>query len=208
MFSVDNQVTIRDEIKAIFQPYPRVSHTSPYLRHSYPSLIERKGKGKEIKKYAHAKYIQKQKQKKNTFQKKLVVIKPMEQPSTTFTIKENLIFLRGMLPEMDYTTNEQTIRRIITSILNESVDVTTNTIGPYDFEFLEANGKKLRVLAKSSDLKWTGRAIKELAGSGCVYIRLVPEKSDLFCNTPEIVELEPVKSSPELELVKIERPGM
>lgn len=119
------------------------------------------------------------------------------QPPTTFTIKENLILLRGMLPELEYTSGEQNIRSIIVDIINGSVDTA---IDLYDFEFLEAAGKQLCVPAKTAKLEWTGRAIKQLAGSGCVYVRLTQtesEKSDSIASC----------SSPELELIKIERPG-
>ena len=182
-------------MKAIFQPYPKQSHNSPYLQQSFPSLIERrsKGKGKDKLRFIHAKYIQKPR-KSIKFQKKLVVIRHMgARPPSTFTIKEDLIFLRGMLPEFEYASDELYIRRSIVDMINGSVDAP---IDLHDFEFLEAAGKQLCVPAKTDELEWTGRAVKQLAGSGCVYIRLTHDSKKFNSD-----------SSPDVELLKVERPG-
>ena len=66
---------------------------------------------------------------------------------------------------------------------------------------MEAAGKQLCVPAKSTKLEWTGRAVKELAGNGCVYVRLI--KTESGDNSDSVTTC----SSPELELVKIEMPG-
>ena len=61
----------------------------------------------------------------------------------------------------------------------------------YDFEFLEASGKQLCVPAHTAELEWTRRAVKELAGSGCVYVWLIDDgesdsDSGASCNSPEV----------------------
>ena len=122
------------------------------------------------------------------------------QAPSTFTVKEELVFLRGMLPELDYTNSETEVRTVIAAtVLNGS----EKSIGLYDFEFLEATGKHLCVPAHTTDLEWTGRAVKELAGSGCVYVRLLHDEQ----GDSDSVESVGSCDSPELKIVKIETPG-
>ena len=185
----------------IFQPtLPRLSYTSPRLYHSFPSLERRStGKGKEKAKYVLAKYGQKCK-KKITFQKKIVIVKYMgEQAPSSFTLKEDIIQLRGMLPEMDYGSSETKVRTIISATLQSGLK---KSIGLFDFEFLEAAGKQLCVPAHTSELEWTGRAVKELAGSGSIYVRIITdeESNESDCDSSCATSCD----SPE---VKIETPG-
>ena len=58
----------------------------------------------------------------------------------------------------------------------------------YDSEFLEATGKQLCVPAHTAELEWTRRVVKELAGSGCVYVWLIDDGADsgASCNLPEV----------------------
>ena len=49
---------------------------------------------------------------------------------------------------------------------------TTNEIGPTDFHFINLAGKQASVPSCKEGFEWNGRAVKELAGSGAVYIRL------------------------------------
>jgi hypothetical protein len=44
------------------------------------------------------------------------------------------------------------------------------SLGAGDFEFMEASGKCLCVPAQQPGFKWTGRAVKQLAGNGAVYV--------------------------------------
>lgn len=152
--------------------------------------------------YAHAKFIQQKHKKGTKFQKKLVVIRHMgAHPPTTFTIKEDLILIRGILPELEYTSSERHIRNTIADTIN---GYTESDISLDSFEFLEAAGKRLCVPAKSPELQWTGRALKELAGSGSIYVRLTLTESE----SSESIESDSVNcSSPELKIVKIETPG-
>lgn len=112
----------------------------------------------------------------------------------SFTIKEDIMYLRGILPELEYTFTESQIRGTIASIINAHKELE---IEEDDFEFLEANGKHLCVPAQTPEFKWTGRALKELAGTGCIYVRLTCD--DL--NESENPE------SPDLKIVKVETAG-
>ena len=73
-----------------------------------------------------------------------------------------------------------------------------------DFEFLEANGKNLCIPAKSAKLEWTGRAVKELAGSGSIYVRLCTEKEGLATSSSE-PESEGSVKEPEVKITKFEK---
>ena len=75
-----------------------------------------------------------------------------------------------------------------------------------DFEYLEATGKNLCVPAQQSDFEWTGRAVKELAGSGAVYVRLT---TDLCSDSSDESPDSPMGSfnEPDVKIVKIEKSG-
>ena len=203
--AIGNQSTIREEVKRIFQPYPKISNTSQVQR-SYPSVLERRpysGKGKGKMRYTHAKYTTQK--KKPRFYKKIVVIRCMgPKAPSSFTIKNSLVYLRGMLPEIGYEFSEEQVRKCILDTINASEEVPVNT-DLYCFEFLEAYGKQLCVPAQTSELEWTGKALKHLAGSGSLYVRLLCEMNESdhensgFDNAPS--------SSPELKIVKVETPG-
>ena len=115
----------------------------------------------------------------------------------SFTIKESLVFLRGMLPEIGYEFNEKQVRKCILDTINASEEVPVIS-DPFSFEFLEASGKRLCVPAQAPELEWTGKALKHLSGSGSLYVRLNCEIND---------EISDTASSPELEIVKVETPG-
>ena len=122
-----------------------------------------------------------------------------EQAPSSFTLKEDIILLRGMLPEMDYGSSETEVRTIISATLQSGLK---KSIGLFDFEFLEAAGKQLCVPVHTSELEWTGRAVKELAGSGCVYVRIITdeESDESDCDSSCVTSCDSPK-------VKIETPG-
>ena len=111
--------------------------------------------------------------KRMYFQKKLVVINYMgESAPKQFTLKDNIVALRGLLPEIDVQASELEVRSSIASVIvnfGEEMGACTR----HSFEFIEANGKSLCVPAKPRGFEWTGKAIKQLAGTGQVYVRLL-----------------------------------
>ena len=79
-----------------------------------------------------------------------------------------------MLPEIGYEFSEKQVRKCILDTINASEEVPVNT-DLYCFEFLEAYGKQLRVPLQTSELEWTGKALKHLTGSVSLYVRLLCE---------------------------------
>lgn len=53
--------------------------------------------------------------------------------------------------------------------------ILTSKCGPDDFEFINMSGEQATVPFCRDKFRWNGRAVKELAGSGAVYIRLTKE---------------------------------
>ena len=137
-----------------------------------------------------------------TFQKKLVVIDYMGGPTKApcrFAIKEVHVWIRGMLPEIEVTATEDDVRKVIGEVIKNS----DPTLGACDFEFMEASGKCLCVPAQKASFEWTGKAVKQLAGSGAVYVRLTVERSDEddSCNDSEVMFSD--SSSDSLPRVKV-----
>ena len=155
--------------------------------------------------YIHTKYTTQKKQQPRFF-KKIVVIGYMgPKAPNSFTAKEDLVFLRGMLPEIGYEFNERQVRKCILDTINASEEVPVIT-DLYSFEFLEANGKRLCVPVQTPELEWTGKALKHLSGSGSLYVRLNCEISESDHENSGSFD-DSASSSPELEIVKVETPG-
>ena len=110
--------------------------------------------------------------KKVTFQKKLVVLKFLGEDVKQFTLKDSRVLLRGLLPEIDVEATEAQVRSIIANMIANSSE-EMSYCSSYCFEFIEATGKNLCVPAKQTGFEWTGKAIKSLAGTGQVYVRLL-----------------------------------
>ena len=108
-----------------------------------------------------------------TFQKKLVVFKYMgEQPPQSFNRKENDILLRGLLPEIAIDAKEIDVREEIVQLLHNSKEFELINFDLNDFEFMDVHGKKAVVPTCGKDHEFTGKAVKQVAGVGAVYIRL------------------------------------
>ena len=111
--------------------------------------------------------------RKVMFQKKLIVICYMgEKAPKQFTLKDSVIALRGVLPEIDVEARELDIRRVIADMIISGGEEFLSC-SRYSFEFIEANGKSLYVPAKPTGFEWSGKAVKNLAGNGQVYVRLL-----------------------------------
>jgi hypothetical protein len=160
---------------------------------------QKKGKGKLSQ--AQAKYATK-------FQKKLVAIDYMGSDAPqSFGLKESIVLLRGMLPEIGIDASEHEVRNFIRDTMKDS-DKTLAMLLPTDFEFMEADGKALCTPAHQSGFEWTGRAVKQLAGCGAVYVQLMTEReeSDRNSDSSSFSSGFPI-IEPEIKIVRIENAG-
>ncbi|XP_019857300.1 PREDICTED: uncharacterized protein LOC109585612 [Amphimedon queenslandica] len=175
-----NYTKVASEVTRIMAPALPCSSSSGKV-----TLQKRKGK----------KYSTTIKPKVQVFQKKLVVLKYMGRKSPlTFGRHESDILFRGLLPEIPLSSNETEIRRIIIDILHSNKSFLLESFDLYDFEFLEAYGKKLTVPTCGDNFEFNGKSVKQLAGVGAVYIRLtkkLPPRGP-FVVSDESDDLEPL----------------
>ena len=102
-----------------------------------------------------------------TFQKKLVVFQYMAERPKNFT----RFCIRGLLPAISVEASESEVCAEIIEVMRACSDF--NDVGSGDFEFINMCGKQASVPQCKETFEWNGRAVKELAGTGCVYIRLI-----------------------------------
>lgn len=161
-------------------PLPQISYnkrgTHSFLATSPPLAIPRHDKQKS--KSAHVKYgsqtpCKGKRQRQATFQRKITVFNYMgsEAPSH-FTRKDSYILMRGLLPDMSLEADEKTVRQEIADIINHSKSFGDVSCSPYDFEFIDVNGKHATIPNVKEGLEFTGKAVKNLAGSGSVHVRM------------------------------------
>lgn len=179
---------------------------TPYR--GFPPMLERRMKGKG-KMTLVGKIPAKGRKPAPKFQKKLVVMKYMGSDAPqNFTLKGDHVLLRGMLPEISIDASEREIRSQIRDTITDSSTLSGCLVN--DFEFLEATGKSLCVPAQQADFEWSGRAVKELAGSGSIYVRMTTdlELGDLS-NLSDYLASSPDSSSkePDIKIIKVECPG-
>ena len=92
--------------------------------------------------------------RKVMFQKKLIVICYVgEKAPKQFTLKDSVIALRGVLPEIDVEAGELDVRRVIADVIISAGEEFLSC-SRYSFEFIEANGKSLYVPAKPTGFEW------------------------------------------------------
>jgi hypothetical protein len=131
-----------------------------------------------------------------TFQKKLFVYQYMLGSPSSFTRSESLFCCKGLLPPISVTATEGEVRQEILRILHmeisESLDID-------NFEFINMCGKSGNVPKVRPDFEWTGRAVKELAGSGAVYIRLTVDM-DVEFPSVDVIESSSYASHSPLNL--------
>lgn len=167
------------EVRSILSPLPfsaRVGSPGSSSR-----MLERRPKRKSksrmaVDKYGHAESQEMPQGRKPapTFQKKLVVIDYMggAKAPRTFAVKGRHVWIRGILPEIAVTATEEKVHQVVGEVISNC----DSALGQRDFEFMEASGKCLCVPAQNKSFEWTGRAVKQLAGTGAVYVRLTTER--------------------------------
>jgi len=137
-----------------------------------------------------------------SFQKKLIVFDYMgTRPPNSFSRSDNLILARGLLPSLPVTISELEIRAEIHELIKCMCGEDTADLTPNDFEFINMSGKSASVPLCKDGFEWNGRAVKELAGNGCVYVRMrkplsVEIKSDSEEDVLPTVTLTPSSSRP------------
>lgn len=167
------------EVRSILSPLPftaRLGSSSSTSSSMLERRPKRKGKAKlAVEKYGSKGDTPKGRRPAQTFQKKLVVIDYMGPGAPrSFALKEAYVLIRGMLPEIPVAASEQEVRVCICDTMKNSEE----SLSCCHFEFMEASGKCLCVPAQQAGFEWTGRAVKALAGTGAVYVRLTEERED------------------------------
>lgn len=191
---------VSQEVRSILSPLPL---ESPF---GTSSALERRPKHKGKSKLAKYGGTPKGRKPAVTFQKKLVVVDYMgPKAPRSFGLKETYVLMRGMLPELSIEADEKELRQVIANTMCDS-EKALNELSRNDFEFLEANGKRLCVPAHQLDFEWTGRAVKQLSGSGAVYVRLTAARRDIE-SSDSSSESSLGETEPEVKIVKVEKSG-
>ena len=148
----------------------------PTLPPRNSSLDNRGGVSFERRRSKFRNYSARRSPAHQTFSKKLVVFKCMSPRSPkSFPRKETDIVTKGFVTiGMEYTESE--IRQEIHEVL---CNAGLKTLAKKDFEFIDVNGKTGCVLNKKEGSEFNGRIIKQVAGTGAVYIRLL--KQPIHC---------------------------
>ena len=189
--------TISEEVQKIMAPYGQ------------PALTNVRGTKRQAKKasfYGGAFKKGKHRQvspKHVCFQKKLIVIRYMgKNAPKQFTLKESIVALRGLLPEIDVQASELDVRAEIAGLIADSGEMAYCT--RYSFEFIEANGKNLCVPAQPKFFEWSGKAVKHLAGNGQVYVRMLTDPDLKSSSDEDDMPAVFHQSSPDVAIVKVE----
>ena len=90
-----------------------------------------------------------------------------------FTRADRKIVVRGLLPPIMVEASEEEIRKEIREVIRSEPDF--GDCGIHDFEFIDMSGKQASVPRCKTGFSWDGRAVRELAGSGCLYVRLTSD---------------------------------
>ena len=95
-----------------------------------------------------------------------------------FTQKDDPILMRGLLPSIPLDAEEDVIRKEISNIICSCTDHDLSCCQPSDFEFIDMNGKHASLPVCKPGFVFNGKSIKQLAGGGCVYVRMTRDVSD------------------------------
>ena len=144
--------------------------------------------------------------KATTYMKNISIFEFNENPAAKkgFTFKESKIVISGVI-EIDLEADEDEVRRVIAAIITNATsdEDDFSEYGPDDFEFVKRSGHTFRVPDVAPGFRFSGGALKTVAGQGDVYVRLtksVPTVQDQSTWSPDSDFIEeapyhPVKQS-------------
>jgi len=161
---------VTSEVRRIMGPaIPSTSYSSPMNSLTKYGISPLPRRSKQKGKYSAATY--KSKAKPVFFQKKLFVFHYMgTDPPNKFTRCDKNIFMTGVLPSLSTVATEEEVREEICTLIHRNFG--TNSVSSTDFEFINMSGKQASVAFSKEGFHWDGRAVKELSGSGGIYVRL------------------------------------
>lgn len=88
-----------------------------------------------------------------------------------FTLKDSIVVMRGLLPEIDLQAGEDEVRTAINSVIvNSGEDLGSCT--RFGFEFIEANGKTLYAPVNPPGFQWSGKAVELCSSVRCFHLFL------------------------------------
>ena len=88
----------------------------------------------------------------------------------SFTHSDNKICINGLLLSICNEAGEAEICHEICALIQNSSSASCKEITPTDCEFINMSGKRVSVSQCKDGFEWGGRALKELCGSGSVYV--------------------------------------
>ena len=109
-------------------------------------------------------------------------------PPESFTRSDKDVCTSGLLPLVSVDASEEEIRHEICAIINNCTNPDLSETAPLDFEFINISGKRASIPHCKEGFEWNGRAVKELAGAGSIYVRLRRSLSTSN-NSVDLVEL-------------------
>ena len=152
------------------------------------SQIPRRPKRQSKLQFANSSIVKGTKRKRAstaTFQKKLVVFRCMGENNAPkkFTRADKRICMRGLLQPINLDATEDEVRKEICDVIRSKSELTECT--PGDFEFIDMCGKQASVPNCTPGFIFDARAIKQLAGSGSVYVRLTRDVCVSSCSSSD-----------------------
>lgn len=134
-----------------------------------------------------------------SFSKKLFVFRYMNGAPRSFTRKDKDIIARGFVSDIYLNATEQEVREEIHAVLLNS-GLPPQLVGPNNFEFIDVNGKVAFVPStKKEGFEFNGRIVKQLAGAGSLYIRLLEDLSPPVPAGPRVKEIAIISDSSDDE---------
>jgi hypothetical protein len=100
-----------------------------------------------------------------------------------FTRADKRICLRGLLQPINLDATEDEVRKEICDVIHSKAEFAE--CNPGDFEFIDMCGKQASVPNCTPGFIFNARAVKQLAGSGSVYVRLTRDVCVSSCSSSD-----------------------
>lgn len=100
----------------------------------------------------------------------------MAEAPNKFFRSESDIIMKGLLSVISLDTSEAEIHREMYELMRSCSYYDFGNVTEKDFQFIDMSGKVASVAQYKEGFECNGRALKKLAGAGCVYIRLTKNK--------------------------------